>query len=168
MSPVKTNLPYNNNPHASAAGAYGTNAQKHSVDPRELEARVLLKSAQFLQDMQKDWDSLTPEAMEETLKYNRNIWMMFYDTAVNDETSERPGDLRNNIIRLANFVFKRELDIMSNPAKEKLDILISINRDIAAGLMEGVSNDAAAGKTSGTASSSDIKNPPSGGTDRSA
>ena len=41
------NQPRNNNPYASAAGAYGNNAQKTTNDPRELEARVLLKSAQF-------------------------------------------------------------------------------------------------------------------------
>ncbi len=48
---------------------------------------------------------------------------------------DRPNDLRSNIINLANFIFKREIEIMSQPEKSKLDILISINRDIAAGLM---------------------------------
>ncbi len=129
------NLPTSNNPYASAASAYGDNAQKHTPDQRELEARVLLKSAKFLQDLQKEWETVTPEVLEETLKYNRQIWMMFYDTALENPEGNRPNDLRSNIVNLANFIFKREVDIMSAPNKKKLDILININREIAAGLM---------------------------------
>jgi flagellar protein FlaF len=125
----------NQNLHAAAADLYGTNIQKNTPNQRELEAHVLLKSAKFLKDIQKDWDNLTPEILEETLKYNRQIWMMFYDTALENTEGDRPNDLRSNIINLANFVFKRELDIMGAPDKKKLDVLININREIAAGLM---------------------------------
>ena len=125
----------NNNLHAAAADLYGSNIQKNTPDQRELEAHVLLKSAKFLTDIQNNWDSTTSEILEETLKYNRQIWMMFYDTAIENSEGDRPNDLRSNIVNLANFVFKRELDILSAPSKEKLDILISINREIAAGLM---------------------------------
>jgi len=127
--------PADKNPYATAAGAYGTNIQKNTPDQRELEAHVLLKSAKYLKDLQNDWDSVTPDVLEETLKYNRQIWMMFYDTAIENPEENRPNDLRSNIINLANFIFKREIDIMSKPEKNKLNILISINRDIAAGLM---------------------------------
>lgn len=125
----------NNNPYAAAAGAYGSNIQKNTPDQRELEAHVLLKSAKFLKDIQDDWDNVTPDILEETLKYNRQIWMMFYDTALENPEENRPNDLRSNIINLANFIFKREIEIMTKPEKEKLNILVSINRDIAAGLM---------------------------------
>lgn len=151
------------NPYASAAGAYGNNNQKHTSDPRELEAQVLLKSARFLQDVQSDWENVTSDILEQTLRYNRQIWMMFYDTAINNPEGNRPNDLRSNIVNLASFIFKREVEIMSKPEKKKLDILISINRDIAAGLMEGAKN---AQKTS--APDQDVKKPPSGGTSTSA
>jgi len=121
--------------HAAAAGAYGTNVQKNTPDQRELEAHVLLKSAKFLHDLQNDWDNVTPDILEDTLKYNRQIWMMFYDTALENPEGDRPNDLRSNIINLANFVFKRELEIMGNPQKEKLNVLINVNREISAGLM---------------------------------
>ncbi|MCF8495945.1 MAG: flagellar biosynthesis regulator FlaF [Alphaproteobacteria bacterium] len=124
-----------NNPYAHAAGAYDQNAQSHTPDQRELEARILLKSARMMSDLQKCWDSLNKELLESTLRYNRQIWLMFYDTALENPGGERPGDLRSNIINLANFIFKREMEIMANPQKEKLDILVSINREIAAGLM---------------------------------
>jgi flagellar protein FlaF len=171
MPPGKHNQPHN--PYASAAGAYGTNAQRHAEDPRELEARVLLKSAQFMQDLQNGWDQRPKEALEDTLKYNRNIWLMFYDTAVeNKEGEQRPDDLRNNIYSLANFVFKRELDILAKPEKKKLDILIKINRDIASGLLNGVRASVQAAKAATPApaqpETAEAKKPPSGGWDSSA
>jgi len=127
--------PPTNNPYAKAAGAYDSNAQAHTPDQRELEARVLLKSARMITDLQENWEQVNSELLETTLKYNRQIWMMFYDTALENPDGERPNDLRSNIINLANFIFKREIEIMSAPAKDKLDVLVNINKEIAAGLM---------------------------------
>lgn len=124
-----------NNPHTAAASAYGTNAQKHSTDPREVEAQVLLKAATMMQDLQQNWNADDFEKIDEALKFNRNVWMMFFDTALENKDGGRPDDLRSNIINLANFIFKRTVDILATPEKAKLDVLISINREIAAGLM---------------------------------
>ena len=124
-----------NNPYQQAAGAYDQNAQTHTPDQRELEGRVLLKSAKMLVDLQENWDDVNTDILESTLKYNRQIWMMFYDTALENPEGDRPNDLRSNIINLANFIFKREVDIMAAPEKKKLDVLVNINREIAAGLM---------------------------------
>lgn len=121
--------------HATAADAYGTNVQKNTPDQRELEAHVLLKAAKFFSDLKADWDNVTPDILEETLRYNRQIWVMFYDNAVQNPEGNRPNDLRSNIVNLANFIFKRELEIIATPDKKKLDVLININREIAAGLM---------------------------------
>lgn len=123
------------NPYARAASAYGDNAQKTTTDPREIEGRVLLKAARMLKDLQDCWESRNSDILEATLKYNRQIWMMFYDTALENPEGNRPNDLRSNIINLANFIFEREIDIMAVPKKEKLDVLININREIAAGLL---------------------------------
>lgn len=127
--------PPQNNPYAQAANAYGDNAQRNTPDQRELEGRILLKAAKMLKDLQDDWESMSQEALETTLKYNRQIWMVFYDTALENPEGNRPNDLRSNIINLANFIFKREVEIMADPQKQKLDVLININREIAAGLM---------------------------------
>ena len=124
-----------NNPHAKAAGAYGDHARQHTPDQRELEARILLKSAKTISDIQEDWDNLNIAVLSEALQYNRQVWMVFYDTALENPEGDRPNDLRSNIINLANFVFKREMEILSDPAKEKLTVLININKEIAAGLM---------------------------------
>lgn len=125
------------NPYAAAATTYATHAQAHTPDQRELEARVLLKSAQKLQDLRDHWESMTAESLDEVLRYNRQIWLMFVDTAVEDENPDRPIELRNNIANLGVFIFKRTLEILSDPRKEKLSILIDINREIAAGLLSG-------------------------------
>ena len=162
--PQDRNNPPAQNPHATAADVYGSNVQKNTPDQRELEAHVLLKSTKFLTDIQNDWDNITPDILEETLKYNRQIWMMFYDTALENPEGNRPDDLRSNIINLANFVFKRELEIVSKPEKSKLDVLISINREIAAGLMERDKNAASSSSASNTTTQKDDnKKPPQGG-----
>lgn len=147
----------NQNIHAAAADLYGNNIQKNTPDQRELEAHVLLKSAKFLSDIQQNWDNITPEILEETLKYNRQIWMMFYDTALENTEGDRPNDLRSNIVNLANFVFKRELEVIGAPSKEKLNILISINREIAAGLM--ANSNQAQSATPDNQENSDTKKP---------
>jgi flagellar protein FlaF len=133
----------NSNPYAQAAGAYGDHSQKHTPDQRDLEAHVLTKSANLMLDLQRDWAHADNEIIEEMLKYNRQIWMLFYDTAIENREGNRPNDLRSNIVNLANFVFKHSLDIMADPQKDKFNVLIDINRQIAAGLREGARNDAA-------------------------
>lgn len=127
--------PTPHNPYAKAAGAYDQNARQNTGNQRETEGRILLKANRMLQDLQKDWSNMSRDVLEETLKYNRQIWMLFYDTALENPEGNRPNDLRSNIINLANFIFKREMEILGDPQKEKLDILITINREVAAGLM---------------------------------
>jgi flagellar protein FlaF len=153
---MPNNTPPSSPSHSGAASAYGDNAQKNTGDPRETEARVLLKAANMLQDLQTNWNPDNHVKLDETLKYNRQIWMLFFDTAVENKDGNRPVELRNNIVNLANFVFKRTVDILSEPRKDKLDILISINRDIAAGLMANPANTSGSVETDPKGSSSTI------------
>jgi flagellar protein FlaF len=127
--------PPQNNPYATAASAYDTNAQKHTPDQREMEARILLKANKAFKEVQNNWDDISAEDLDDTLKYNRNVWMMFVDTAVEDESPDRPQNLRNNIANLGVFIFNHTLDILADPQPEKLNILMEINSEIAAGLM---------------------------------
>lgn len=125
-----------NNPYASAAGAYDKSAHKNTPDQRELEARVLLKATKAMQELQEKWGKHTTEELNDVLTYNRQIWMMFVDTAIEDKNPDRPNELRSNIANLGLFIFNHTIDIQSDPRKEKLDVLIQINRDIASGLMK--------------------------------
>ncbi|HEY8963974.1 MAG TPA: flagellar biosynthesis regulator FlaF [Alphaproteobacteria bacterium] len=134
-----------NNPYAQAAGTYGKQA-KETSSQRELEGQLLLKAANEIQNLQDNWDKATPEDIDNILTYNRKLWMLFFDTAI-ENPDERPVDLRNNIVNLCNFIFKRSMDVLAQPSKEKLGVLIDINRQIAAGLMTKNAATAAAPKT---------------------
>lgn len=125
-----------NNPYAQAAGVYGQKARE-GVDQRELEAQLLLKAANEIQNLHDKWDDATVEDIDNVMSYNRKLWMVFFDTAVEnpDPSEDRPLDLRNNIVNLCNFIFKRSIDVLADPRKEKLKVLIDINREVAAGLM---------------------------------
>jgi len=129
-----------NNPFIQAADAYGDNAKKGSISSREIEARVLLKSANMMQELQEQWQESPPSSLEDTLLYNRQIWMMFFNTASENQSQDEMQELRSNIINLSHFIFKREIEILSSPEKEHLDALISINRQISAGLMNTIKN----------------------------
>lgn len=126
-----------NNPYARASGQYDTSAKTTSADPREIEARALIRSNKQMQALQAKWDSgITAEELNEVLTFNRQIWMMFVDTAIENTGDGHTLELRNNIANLGAFIFKHTIDILSNPKKEKLDILIELNREIAGGLMQ--------------------------------
>jgi len=129
--------PANSHPYGRASGSYGAQAKKHA-GKRDVEAQVLLKAARKMQELQNGWDQKTPASIEETIRFNRQIWVMFYDNAINSQTGQKPPEpqsLKANIVNLAGFVFKRSMDILADPEREKLNILININREVAAGLM---------------------------------
>lgn len=123
------------NPYAKATGAYDTNAQANAGSQRETEGRILLKSNKQLQAVLDNWENQGRDQLAEALSYNRQIWMLFYDTALENKDGDRPNDLRSNIVNLANFIFKREMEILSDPQPKKLDVLLNINREVAAGLL---------------------------------
>ncbi len=127
--------------NANAADTYDNSAKNTTDDQRTLEARALLKSNRQLQSLQnmiaEDPDSVAPEQLNNILTENRKLWMLFYDAAIENDGGNRPNDLRSNIINLSNFIFKRTIDILGAPTKEKFDILISINNDVAQGLIQG-------------------------------
>ena len=132
-----------NNPYSQAAGAYGQQA-KSTDDQRELEAQALIKAATEMQRLMENWEEVTPEDLDNVISYNRKLWMLFFDAAAENQ-DDRPVALRNNIINLCNFIFKRGIDILADPAAEKFAVMIDINREIAAGLRQAAQADAEAG-----------------------
>ncbi|PZP57127.1 MAG: flagellar biosynthesis regulatory protein FlaF [Micavibrio aeruginosavorus] len=134
-----TKRPHHTNPYASstyksAAHNYAAQGTRQD-DTRSTEAKALLKAAKMLQDLQNGWESGGLKKIEEALKHNRQIWVLFYDNAVSNSDPARPASLSTNVVNLANFVFKRSMEILAAPEPEKLNILISINREVANGLM---------------------------------
>jgi flagellar biosynthesis activator protein FlaF len=114
-----------------AAKAYGAVARQ-TASPRELEADLLLKAATKLQIVQDTWEGFGP-ALNNALLYNRKLWTLFIDSALT-ETNPLPREIRQNVANIGLFVIKQTLSLMADPRPEKLPQLISINREIAAGL----------------------------------
>lgn len=115
----------------SAALAY-QQVGKQTVSPRVLEANLLSRAATQLQIVRDDWDNKSGE-LSAALLFNRKLWNIFV-TSVTGEQSQLPKALRENIANLGIFVMKQTLSAQHRPEAQKLDVLISINRELAAGL----------------------------------
>ena len=116
----------------NAAQAYATVA-KQIVNPRELEADLLLKAASRLQAIADAWERKRPE-LDGALLYNRKLWSIFMASATSPDHA-LPVAIRQNIANLGLFVMNQTLSMMANPKREQLNPLISINRELAAGLL---------------------------------
>jgi flagellar protein FlaF len=97
-----------------------------------LEARLLLKAAHRMEDVSKD-ETIDRDTMRDALAYNKKIWTLFV-TAVTEEDSPLPTNIRENIANLGIFVFKQTRLAEGRMDKTLLRSLISINREIAGGL----------------------------------
>jgi flagellar protein FlaF len=116
----------------NAAQAYGAVA-KQIANPRELEADLLLKAASRLQSVHDGWERERPN-LHAALMYNRKLWSVFL-TSVTSEEHPLPAAIRQNVANLGLFVMNQTNAIMQNPMREGLGSLISINRELAAGLL---------------------------------
>jgi flagellar protein FlaF len=124
---------------ANPAQAYGKMA-KLGNDPRELEANLLLRAASQLQKIRDNWEPRSKDILP-ALHFNRQLWSIFA-TSVTGGDSELPLDIRQNLANLSLFVFKQTLEVQTSSDPQKLDSLININRQIAAGLFQKPSTEA--------------------------
>jgi flagellar protein FlaF len=106
---------------------------KQTVKPRDLEANLLSKSASNLQRVRDNWDNSTREDLAAALRFNQRLWTVFM-SSVTDPSSTLPVDVRENVANLGIFIAKHMLALQIEPAAQKLDVLININRQLAAGL----------------------------------
>jgi flagellar protein FlaF len=129
-------MPAEPNPYSRAAGAYGNTAS--TTDPRMLEGQILLKAAMKIEDLQtrmKNGENIDFREIGDVLDYNQKLWTVFVSDA-GDPAHPLPQEIKNNIASLGLFIFKRTIEVRANPEPGKLQILININRNIAAGLMK--------------------------------
>jgi flagellar biosynthesis activator protein FlaF len=113
------------------AQAYARTAQQ-TLQGRDLEAHVLLKSAARLQGIRDNWETRRGE-LEEAMLANRKIWTIFV-SAMSAEDCQMPSQVRSNIINLGMFVFNRTIQMSVDPQPAQLTILIELNGNIASGL----------------------------------
>jgi len=115
----------------SGAQAY-SETQRTATSPRDREAMLLIKAASQLQFVKDNWDD-HKQTLRTALTYNRKLWTVLV-TSIGREENQLPIDIKNNIGSLGVFIFRQTLDLESKPVPEKLNCLISINRELAAGL----------------------------------
>jgi flagellar protein FlaF len=119
--------------HSSQAEVY-SRAQMSALSDREAEAAVLMKAAAMMKHVQSHWSAPEREgSLEKALRYNQRLWT-FFQVALLDETNPLPQQIRENVLRLSAFIDRRIFETLAYPTPEKLDILININTNIAAGL----------------------------------
>ena len=119
--------------YAPQLEAYKT-LQIANASGREIEAGALTRCALMLSDCQKNWDAPDrEEKLAEALRANQLIWSIFQADLMKED-NPLPKQLRQDILTLSLFIDRRIIDVLAYPAPEKLDAIININQNIAAGL----------------------------------
>jgi flagellar protein FlaF len=109
-------------------------ALKATMSGREIESAVLTKAALKLKECQDNWDTEDRNAkLDEALKFNQLVWSIFQGELMKED-NPLPIQLRRDILELSAFIDKRIFEVMAFPSPEKLDIIININLNLAAGL----------------------------------
>jgi flagellar protein FlaF len=116
---------------SAALQAYARTAQR-IASPRDIEAQALLKAARQLQDVMTNWEQ-PDSGLTAALMFNRKLWSIFLSDALRDENPEQIA-IRQNIANIGIFVMTQSAALQIKPEYERLQALIDINRNIAAGL----------------------------------
>lgn len=117
----------------NAIDAYKS-VQLETQNGRELESSLLNKAALLLQICQDQWEETGhAERFEEAVRFNQRLWT-FFQAELLEDSNPLPTELRQNVLNLSAFVDKRTFEVMAYPKKEKLIVLININKQIAEGL----------------------------------
>ncbi|MCI0492580.1 MAG: flagellar biosynthesis regulator FlaF [Planctomycetes bacterium] len=108
--------------------------EKATLSGRDLEASVLSRASAMLSDVQQRWDEPDRDKLlDHVLRHNQRVWTLFQSELM-DESNPLPVEIKRNLMALSNFIDKRTVDILVEPERAKLDALITINQNIAAGL----------------------------------
>ncbi len=114
-------------------GAYAQ-IQKKSGGSRNTEARALSEAARRLSEAQQGLPE-DQQSYQDALRLNWRLWTII-QADVSSPENPLPPDLKSNIISLSIFVDRHTLSALAEPEANKLNVLININRNIAAGLMQ--------------------------------
>jgi flagellar biosynthesis activator protein FlaF len=109
-------------------------AQIDNMSGRDIEAAALTRCALLLSECQENWDDPDcDKKMSEALIFNQRVWTILQAELVSDD-NPLPKEIRKNILALSVFIDNRIIEVMAHPALEKLNIIIDINLNLAAGL----------------------------------
>jgi len=107
-------------------------------NPRATEAWALTESGRRLALASRGGR----DSMREALRLNWRLWTIFQaDLTVALESQDQPSDIHVNMLTLCQFIDKHTVAALGEPTPERLQVLIDINRNIAAGLRESLAHD---------------------------
>ncbi|MCF8481674.1 MAG: flagellar biosynthesis regulator FlaF [Rhodospirillum sp.] len=110
--------------------AYQQN-QKANLTPREVEAMAFTKAAVMMEDARnKEGDK---EALSQALRFNHLLWTII-QADITEPSNSLPPELKANIMSLSLFVDKQTTSILRSRDASEVEILITINRNLASGL----------------------------------
>jgi len=123
------------NPYVNAA----TNASMpQEGNPRATEAWALTEAGRRLALAMRGGRA----TMREALRLNWRLWTIFQaDLTVALEAQEQPSEVQVNMLTLCQFVDKHTVAALGEPTVERLQVLIDINRNIAAGLRDSLARE---------------------------
>ena len=116
---------------SNSSQAYNS-SQKLGASASQTEARALLETARRM--------SIAKERMEDldeyraALRLNWRLWTIFQADVASDDNPLPPG-IKANILSLSVFIDKHTVGALTEPEERRLEVLININRNVAAGLM---------------------------------
>ena len=107
-------------------------------NPRATEAWALTESGRRLALSARGGRT----AMREALRLNWRLWTIFQaDLTVAAEGQDPPPDVVVNMLTLCQFVDKHTVAALADPTPERIQVLVDINRNIAAGLRDSLARE---------------------------
>ncbi len=115
--------------------------QQIGGNPQETLARALIESVKRLNQVRVP--PVRRRQFDHALILNLKLWGMLAGD-ISDSNNPLPPEIKSNLLNLFTFVDRHTGALMQKRIPEKVDILISINRNIAQGLTQatgGISED---------------------------
>lgn len=114
--------------------AYRTAQKTDNMSGRDIEAGALTRCAILLKECRNNWQAPDrDELLGEALRINQMVWSILQSELIRND-NPLPIDIRQNILTLSVFIDNRIIQILADPQPEKLQIIIDINLNLAAGL----------------------------------
>ncbi len=105
--------------------------QKRNLSPREVEAMAFTKAALMLEDAKKVSNNINEYS--KALRFNHLLWTII-QADLTDPENQLPPEIKANVMSLSIFVDKQTTKALRSSVPTDLDVLININRNLAAGL----------------------------------
>ena len=103
-----------------------------AAKPGEVEAWGLMQAALRMKESRERNE---PAAMLHAVRLNWRLWTIFQAELL-DPNCTIPAEIRMNLLSLANFIDQHSVAFIGEPKPEQMEVLISINRELAGGLYE--------------------------------